>query len=78
MPGILHIRVTPNAAANRVMPELLADGTQRLRVYVTTVPEDGKANKAAIALVADYLGVPKSSLEITHGHNRRDKRMQIL
>ena len=73
----LLVRVTPKASKNRLMVETLDDGTKRVRVYVTTVPEDGKANKAVIALLSKTLRVPKSRLEITHGHTSRDKTVVV-
>ncbi len=70
--GRLALRVTPNAKA-----ESLAIEDGQLRVRVTVVPEDGKANKAVIALLAKALGVSKSSLEIVRGETARDKLVRI-
>ena len=72
------VRVTPKASHNRVVVEELEDGAMRVRVYVTIVPEDGKANKAVIALLAKALGVPKSRLDLMQGHTSRDKTFRIL
>ena len=47
----LELRVTPKASRNEIREE---GGT--LRVYVTTVPEDGKANAAVQKLLAKALG----------------------
>lgn len=48
------------------------------RVYVTAVPEDGKATKAVIALLAKHLGIAKSRLELVRGETARDKVFRIL
>jgi uncharacterized protein YggU (UPF0235/DUF167 family) len=48
-----------------------------LKVYVTAAPEDGKANAAVISLLAQHLGLPKSSLYITRGHTARRKTILI-
>ena len=48
-----------------------------LRVYVTTVPEGGKANAAVLKLLAKALGVPKSRLRIVQGETGRDKVVEI-
>ncbi len=69
----LQIRVTPKASQNRIER---SDG--RLRVYVTTVPEGGKANVAVLKMLANALGVPKSQLEIVKGDTGRDKVVKIL
>ena len=70
--GRLVVRVTPNAKADRVMVE---EG--QVKVRVTVAPEDGKANKAVIALLAKALGVSKSSLSIIRGETARDKLIQL-
>ena len=69
----LDVRVQPRAKRNRV--EAVEGG--RLKLYVTAAPEGGKANEAAIALLAKTLGVPKSSVSIVKGHRSRDKRLSI-
>ena len=70
--GRLAVRVTPNAKADRVMIE---EG--QVKVRVTVAPEDGKANKAVITLLAKALGVSKSSLSIIRGETARDKLIQL-
>ena len=72
-----QVRVTPKAAANRIKVEQQDDGTWLVRVYVTTAPEDGKANKAVIELLARHLGIPKSSLVITRGMAGKNKLITI-
>lgn len=73
----LHIRVIPNAKTNLIKTETQPDGSSVLRVYVTTVPEDGKANDAVIKLLAKHLDVAKSRLTITRGHTSRTKTVRI-
>jgi uncharacterized protein YggU (UPF0235/DUF167 family) len=41
------------------------------------VPEDGKANKALILLLADTLRLPKSSISIVSGETARKKILRI-
>ena len=48
-----------------------------IRVYVTTVPEDGKANAAVTKLLAKALGLPKSALLLIRGQTGRDKTFRI-
>lgn len=72
----LLLRVTPKASRNAVAaPE--AEGNP-LRVYVTTVPEGGKANAVVLKLLAKALGVPKSRLTVVRGATGRDKVVEIL
>ncbi|WP_238365090.1 DUF167 domain-containing protein [Mesobacterium pallidum] len=68
-----EVRVTPKAARNRITVE---DG--QVRVYVTTAPEDGKANAAVAKLLATALGVGKTRLELVRGATSRDKTFRLL
>lgn len=77
MSTTIHVRVTPRAAQNKITEETNADGEKLYRVYITTVPEDGKANKEVIKMMAKYLGIPKSSLTLIRGEKNRDKIFEI-
>ena len=69
VPGAeLRVRVAPRASRNEVW---LEEGV--IRVLVTTVPEDGRANAAVVALLAKALGVAKSRLDLRRGAAARDK-----
>ena len=70
----IPVRVTPKAAANRIAFE--ADGL--IRVYVTTVPEGGKATAAVVQLLAKAIGIPKSRLELVRGETSREKLFRVL
>lgn len=66
------VRVTPKASRNQVIVE---GGV--VRVYVTTVPEDGKATAAVVRLLAKTLGVAKSRLTLIRGAACRDKHFRL-
>lgn len=68
----IAVRVTPKAARNRIVAE-----ADVVRVYVTAVPEGGKANAAVQKLLAKALGVPKTQLELIRGATGRDKVFRI-
>lgn len=68
----IAVRVTPRASRNAV----LVDG-EMLRVTVTVVPEDGKANAAVIKLLAKALGIAKSRLVLVRGATSRDKVFRV-
>lgn len=68
----IAVRVTPKASRNAVIVEAGA-----IRVYVTCVPEDGKANAAVVKLLAKSLGVAKSRLTLLRGAAARDKVFRI-
>ena len=71
---IWQVKVTPKASRNLVE---LGGGTHSLRVYVTKVPENDKANEAVIALLAKYFKVAKSSIIIIKGRAGRNKLIKI-
>ncbi len=75
---VLAIRVQPGARANRIDGIFTAaDGAQALKVCVTAPPDRGKANKAAIALLAKHFGFAKSSLGLVSGTTSRNKQIMI-
>jgi uncharacterized protein (TIGR00251 family) len=74
----VQIRLTPKAARDRIdglAPE--AGGGTVLKVSVTTVPEDGKANAALIKLLSKEWRLPKSTMEIVQGATDRRKVLHI-
>ncbi len=52
-------------------------GARILRVKISQPPEDGKANKALIELLADYLNVKKNSLTIIAGEKSTHKIVEV-
>jgi uncharacterized protein len=69
----LSLRVVPGA---RVEKAAIENGA--LKIWLRTPPEDGKANKAVLAILAKLLEIAVVQLEITHGHSSRDKRVRVL
>ena len=71
-PGaVFALRATPKARRTA-----LEDGDP-IRVWVTTAPEDGKANEAIRKLLAKSLGVAPSRLTLLRGATSRDKQFQL-
>ncbi len=68
----IAVRVTPKASRNAVVM-----GEAGLRVLVTVVPEDGKANAAVVKLLAKALGVAKTRLVLIRGASSRDKVFRL-
>ncbi|MBT3306762.1 MAG: DUF167 domain-containing protein [Alphaproteobacteria bacterium] len=72
------VRLTPNASANRIGPVAFDDnGDAALKVAVTEIPEDGKANRALIKLLAKSWGLPKTSISLKRGQTNRLKTLFI-
>lgn len=68
----IAVRVTPRASRNAIT----VDGDV-LRIAVTTVPEDGKANAAVIKLLSKALGIARSRLVLVRGETSRDKLFRV-
>ncbi len=65
----LRVRVSPGAAGSRVVGR----HGEAWRVRVAAQPEGGKANVAALDLLAGVLRVPRSRIELISGRTARDK-----
>jgi len=72
-PELLQVRVQPKARRNEVMRQ--TDGSFRVRV--TAAPEDGAANRAVIALLAEAFDVAPSRVALVRGAASRDKMFRI-
>jgi uncharacterized protein (TIGR00251 family) len=74
---ILRVRVTPKSSKDVV--EGLEDTAQgpALKVRVRAVPDKGAANAAVVETVADWLGVPKSTITLVGGSTARVKSLAI-
>ena len=70
---MLHVRVQPKARANAVKGWHGA----ALRVSVTAAPEDGKANRAVIDLLAETFNIAPSSIYLVRGAASRDKWFRL-
>lgn len=73
----IAMRLRPGASANRIDGvQTMADGSRRLAVRVTAVPEKGKANQAMVKLLAKTWHVPRSRLVVIAG--AKDSNKTIL
>jgi len=74
----VNIRLTPSAAKNRIDGIVAdAEGNGVLRIAVTAVPEQGRANLAMIKMLAKCWRFPKSSLSVLRGAKDRNKVLHI-
>ena len=71
--ALLHVRVQPKARANAVKGWT----GEALRVSVTAAPEDGRATRAVIDLLAETFGVAPSSINLVRGAASRDKWFRL-
>lgn len=66
------LTVTPKASRNAIV-----EAEAGLRVYVTVVPEGGKANAAVRKLLAKALGIAPGQLRLLRGETSRQKVFRI-
>ena len=69
----LAVRVHPNASRN----EVVGFQGDLLRVRVTATAREGRANKALVELLSDWLGVPRSAVNIARGYTSKDKKVDV-
>lgn len=73
IPGAeIAVRVTPKASRNAVVVEAGV-----IRVYITVVPEGGKATAAVAKLLAKALWVAKARLILLRGATSRNKVFRV-
>jgi uncharacterized protein (TIGR00251 family) len=76
---VIVTRLTPRGGRDAIDGwSKSADGSLYLKVRVSAVPEDGRANAALVTLMAKTLGVAKSAVAVVAGHTARLKRIEIF
>lgn len=75
----ISVKVTPKASRPRVEKDLLPDkhGNEQYKAWVSAPPEDGKANKAVIEILSNFLDISKSRIKIVGGLTNRNKVLEI-
>jgi uncharacterized protein (TIGR00251 family) len=69
----IQVRVVPNSRVE----EVVSDGDNFV-ARVKEPPREGKANRAAIGLLAEHFKVPRSSIRIVSGLSSRNKIIEVL
>jgi uncharacterized protein len=73
----LRIRLTPKSSRDAVEGFAETAEGQAFAARVRAVPEDGKANAAAEALIADWLDVSRSAVRLVSGQKSRVKLLDV-
>ncbi len=78
-PGCVSIavRVHPGARHVGVLGQVADVAGTRLKIAVREKPEDGRANRAVCATLAEVLGVPASAVSVLHGPASRLKTLLV-
>ncbi len=69
----IRVKAVPGSSRSRIAG-LLGD---RLKVQVAAPPEDGKANRAVAQVLADWLDLAPSAVELVSGATRPAKVFRI-
>ena len=69
----IEIKVQPRAKEKKI----LKLSKTKYKVYTNKPAIDGKANKAVVELLADYLGLRRNQVTIVRGEKSRDKIVEI-
>jgi len=72
--AVITVTVKPGSRKGPLV-EAAADGP--LTIYVRERAIEGKATAAAARLLAEHLGVPRSSVELVSGATSRFKRFRV-
>jgi uncharacterized protein len=74
----LFVRLTPRSSTDAIegIGEA-SDGNVHLVARVRAVPEKGAANAALEKLIANWLGIPKSSARVVSGSTARLKTVRL-
>ncbi len=74
----ISIKVITNAKQNEVVQDFVdLAGVRMLKVRVNQPPEEGRANKAVIELLAKHFKVKKNAVDIISGETSRNKIVEI-
>ena len=74
MADVVAAKVKPGS---RKGPRVEVDSNGELTIYVREPAVDGRANEAAIRLLAAHLQLPRSRVELVSGATSRLKRFRI-
>jgi uncharacterized protein (TIGR00251 family) len=70
----IEVQVQPKASRDEIVG--LQNG--RVKVRVTAVPQGGKVNERLREIIAEAVGVSKSSVQIIRGETSRLKTIRVL
>lgn len=73
----LSVRLTPKGGADRIDGIATGPDGPALKARVSAPPEKGKANTALEKLIAAWLSIPGSMVEVAGGQKSRNKTVQV-
>lgn len=76
--GGISVKVQPKAKRAGIQGIMRSADGPRLRIGVNEAAQDGKANRAAGAILANALGVAPSAVTVAIGASSREKALHVL
>lgn len=71
----VYVKVKPNS---RHREEVVANDDNSLTIYIKAPAVEGKANLAAITLIAEHFNVPKSRVKLIRGATSKQKIFEVF
>lgn len=75
--AILELKVKASAKEAEIHGVIDVAGKQLLKISINAVPENGKANKAIVKMLAEKLNLKQNQLAIIKGTTGSSKLLQI-
>lgn len=69
----LPVKIVPRASRDEIVGWL----GERLKIKIAAPPQDGRANAALEAFLADALAVPRRAVRVAAGHSSSGKLIEI-
>ena len=69
----ISVKVKPNAKQEKIEKV----NESHFLIWVKEKPQEGKANKALIKVLAEYFGVPQSQIVLLKGQSSREKIFEV-
>lgn len=73
MTQLIDIKVVPSSGKNK----WALDKSGKIKCYLKSPPEDGKANKELISILSKLLNIPQLNIFIVKGLTSRNKTIKI-
>jgi uncharacterized protein len=71
------MKIHVSAKAGRKNEYIKYVGRATFEIAVSEPPIKGKSNAAIIKTLSEYFNIPKSQIELTHGHKAKQKVFEI-
>jgi uncharacterized protein YggU (UPF0235/DUF167 family) len=74
---IVKAKVVPKSKINLIEQAIVDNGELSMVIRVTAIPDKGAANSAVIKLLAKFLDINQSSVDLIKGYKCRNKVFRV-